>query len=58
MKITISFLPGEFRAVAALRAFVTVLLPGAKVRESEKHPPYKQIYITTKRPTREGMTHE
>ena len=50
MKITISFLPGEFRAVAALRAFVTALLPGAKVRESEKHPPYKQIYITTKRP--------
>lgn len=50
MKITISFLPSEYRPATTIKAFLTSFLPGAKIRESEKHPPYKQIYITTKRP--------
>lgn len=50
MKVTISFLPAEFRRAFQIREVVTALLPGAKIRESDKHAPYKQIYITTKRP--------
>ena len=50
MKITIAYLPDEERNVGIIRAFVKSLLPETKVRESERHSPYKHIYLTTKKP--------
>lgn len=50
MKIKISHLPEEEpEAVAALVA-IRRLHPSAKVVKSDRHPPFKQIYLTTKRP--------
>lgn len=50
MKITIAFLPDEAWIVTGLVAFVNHLCPGAKVRKSERHPPFKHVYLTTKKP--------
>ena len=47
MKVTIAYLPTE-EGEAALAALLQ-LYPGAKVRKSERHPPFKHIYLTTKK---------
>lgn len=50
MKITIAYLPGEERSAGAIRAFIEGIIPGTKVRESDRHAPYKHIYLTTRKP--------
>jgi len=50
MKITIAYLPDEDRNVGIIRAFVKGLFPETKVRESDRHAPFKHIYLTTKKP--------
>ena len=50
MKITIAHLPEEERKSDLICRFVHRLCPGTKVRKSDRHPPYKHIYLTTKRP--------
>lgn len=50
MKITISYLPPEEQYAHIVQRFACRLLDGAKVRKSDRHPPFKHIYLTTKRP--------
>ena len=50
MKITIAYLPEEEREAGIIEAFIKGLLPGAKPRKSDRHAPYKHIYLTSKKP--------
>lgn len=51
MKIKISFLPDEaMKAQAIISMLQPVLGTRAKVKESHAHPPYRHLYILTKRP--------
>lgn len=52
MKITISYLPEEQQKAHNLLLFIQSLLAGCvdKVRESDRNPPYKHIYVTTRKP--------
>lgn len=51
MKITISYLPEEQQKAHNLLLFIQSLLTGSvdKVRESDRNPPYKHIYVTTRK---------
>lgn len=48
MKISIAFLPEEKHGARAVEEFVRVILPGVKVRVSDRHPPFLHLYMTTK----------
>ena len=50
MKITIAYLPGEEQKADILKSRLPGILGGAKIRESDRHAPYKHIYITSKKP--------
>ena len=50
MKITISYLPEEEREAHIIHIFSQSLLDNVKVRKSDRHPPFKHIYLTTKKP--------
>lgn len=50
MKITIAYLPGEERDINIIREFASSLLQPVKVHESDRHAPFKHIYLTTKKP--------
>lgn len=50
MKITIAYIPDEEEAATTSVAALRRISPGMKVRESERHPPFKHIYLTTKKP--------
>lgn len=50
MKITIAYLPGEERIADVLKRAACSILDDAKVRESDRHAPFKHIYIATKKP--------
>ena len=47
MKITIAYTPGEERDAVVIKAFVNGLCGPIKVRKSDRHPPFKHIYLTT-----------
>ena len=53
MKVKITYQRGEERRAALMAAFAKGLAPDAKVKESDKHPPYRHIYISSKEPPRE-----
>ena len=46
MKIKISYLPEEESAATADLAVLQLRHPDAKIRRSDRHPPYRQIYLT------------
>lgn len=46
MKIKISYLPEEEKAVSADLAALQLRHPDAKIRKSDRHPPYRQIYLS------------
>ena len=48
MKITIAYLPEEQEEATAVLVALRPLLAWEKVRKSDRHPPYKHIYLTTK----------
>lgn len=50
MKVKITYLPGEEREVEILHRFTKALLNPVKVQRSDRHPPYKHIYIATEKP--------
>ena len=50
MKITIAYLPGEERKADLLKTIALGAIPGAKVKESDRHTPFKHIYLTSKKP--------
>ncbi|MDY4509118.1 MAG: hypothetical protein SPD95_10410 [Candidatus Faecousia sp.] len=49
MKISIAYLPGEDQEAGAVKSFIESSIPGVKVRESDRHAPFKHIYLTTKK---------
>lgn len=51
MKITIAYTEESNADAAASVAALKEVLPGAKVKKSEKHPPFKHIYLTTPKET-------
>lgn len=50
MKIKLSYLPEDEAEAVATVAAIRQLHPGVKIRKSEANPPYKHIYLTTKKP--------
>ena len=60
MKIGLSFRPGEEDDAAKVLMEVLRLFPRAKVRKSNRHPPFSHIYLTTKmsgNPCNDGKNH-
>ncbi len=49
MKITVAYLPEDEQEAAAALVALRRLHPDAKLRKSDRHPPYQHIYLTTKR---------
>ena len=47
MKVKISYLPEEEKTVAAELAAFRLRHPAAKIRRSDRHPPYRPIYLAT-----------
>lgn len=50
MKIKVAFLPEEEKQAAATVAQLVKIHPGAKVHKKEAHPPFKHVYLTTRKP--------
>lgn len=50
MKITIAYLPEEQEETTAVLVALRPLLAWEKVRKSDRHPPFKHIYLTAKKP--------
>lgn len=50
MKITFAYLPEEQEEAAASVAALRQLQPRLKVRKSDAHPPFKHLYLTTRKP--------
>lgn len=50
MKITIAYISEEQEEAATILAALRPLLAWEKTRKSDRHPPFKHIYLTTKRP--------
>ena len=49
MKVKIAYLPGEKREAEILHRFAKSLLKPAKVNISDRHAPYRHIYIATEK---------
>lgn len=58
MKHTIAYISEEEQEVAADLATLLKRHPDAKVRKSDAHPPFKHIYLTTKKPAKCRNTKE
>lgn len=49
MKVKITYLPGEEQVAEVLQNCAKVLLKQVKVNRSDRHAPYKHIYISTEK---------
>lgn len=49
MKVKITYLPGEEQVAEVLQNCAKVLLKQVKVNRSDRHDPYKHIYIATEK---------
>ncbi len=53
MKVKITYLPNErIKAFLAAKCIQQIMEP-TRIKESDKHPPYRHIYISSKEPPRE-----
>ena len=50
MKITIAYLPAEEEKAMRLMDLVCAECKNAKINKSALHPPFKHIYLSTKKP--------
>ena len=50
MKFKISYTPEETKEALEALELLRKLHPSAKVRRSDAHPPFKQIYLVTPKP--------
>jgi len=50
MKITIAYIPEEEAAALADLETLRRLHPAGRVHKKEAHPPFKHLYLTTKKP--------
>ena len=46
MKVKISYTASEAKKADALAADIRKLLPNASVKRSDRHPPYRHMYIS------------
>ena len=46
MKVKISYTAGEAKKADALAADIKKRLPSASVKRSDRHPPYRHLYIS------------
>lgn len=55
MKIKITYSPNERDKVRLIARIAQQIMEpnGSRVKESDKHPPYRHIYISSKEPPRE-----
>lgn len=51
MRISIAYTEESCADAATAVAALKKALPGVKVKKSEKHPPFKHIYLTTPKET-------
>lgn len=58
MKIKITYLPAEDQEAADIQAVILRRFPGAKIHKSYAHPPFKHIYVSTKKPGNASGTRE
>ena len=49
MKITLAYLPEETAEAVAAAAAIRITIPNVKVKKSDRHPPFKHMYLTTKK---------
>lgn len=49
MKITIAYLPNWDPLANAIVTAIRCIIPGIKVRKSDRHPPFRHIYMTTRK---------
>lgn len=49
MKITIAYLPAEETEAAAVMAAICSAAISVRVHKSDNHPPFKHIYLTTRK---------
>lgn len=49
MKITIAYTQDEERSACLAVRLLLRIFPAIRVHKSEHHPPYKHIYMTTKK---------
>lgn len=49
MKVKIAYLPGEEQAAEVLQKCAKEILKPVKVQRSDRHAPYKHIYIATEK---------
>lgn len=54
MKVRIAYQAGEEKQAQTLFELVRGFLNGPRVRTSDKHPPYRHIYISTTPPRETG----
>lgn len=50
MKITIAYIPDEQEAATDMVTAIRRISPNMKVRKSDRHPPFRHIYLATKKP--------
>lgn len=50
MKVTITYLPEEEREARVAKAFIRALCDGIRAKERDTNPPFKSIYLATKKP--------
>lgn len=50
MKVTITYLPEEEREAKVAKAFICSLCEKMRCKERDTRPPFKSIYLATKRP--------
>lgn len=50
MKVTIAYTADEQEAAANTAAVLRQMYPGIRMRESDRQPPFKHLYLTTKKP--------
>lgn len=50
MKVTITYLPNEEGKAKLAKTIVSELCGGMRVKERDTNPPFKSIYLSTKRP--------
>lgn len=48
MKVTIAYLPDWEPLANAVVTAIRCIIPGIKVRKSDRHAPYKHIYLATR----------
>ena len=49
MKITIAYISEEEPEAAVVVAAIRCINPGITARKSERHPPFRHLYLTTRK---------